>query len=222
MIVDVEQRSAEWLQMRCGCITASRMGELIEKLKSGEPSAKHNNYISELVYERLSGHTAGHYVSSDMEYGVQWEEAAITAYQRHYEVDVEPGSLAFHPEIKWFAASADLRQGKGGAEIKCLKGKNFLDVIHEGVIPDKYLPQMVAQIACYEWEWCDFVAYRDDFPKDYRLFVRRLWRDETVNETIAAIEQEVGNGLAEINLILDTLKTKQPSMCYQPLVLEAQ
>jgi hypothetical protein len=223
MIYDIEQRSPEWFQMRCGCITASRLGDLIKKLKvasngrqKGDPAQTRDNYIQELVCERLTGLTADHFMPPDAERGAEWEEAARTAYQRHYEVDVDLGGFALHDIIQGYGASADFRvDSKGGGEIKCLKAENHLEIIHEGVIPDKFLPQMIGEMDCYGWEWNDFVAFNPTFPKEYRLFVRRLWRDETVDKTILTIRQEVKAAVAEIRRIMATLETKRPAMCYE-------
>lgn len=228
MIIDIEQKFAdgmpnpEWLNMRAGSVTASRLADVITKLKrnsksgaKGEPTAAWYGYIKEIACERLTGLTAEHFVTPYMERGTEDEERAIAAYQQHYEIDMLPGGMAFHPSIKFFSASADLRSrdGKGGAEIKNLKAENHLEIIHEGVIPDKFLPQMIGEIDCYEWEWNDFVSYNKDFPKPYRLFVRRLWCDDTVMQTIAAVNEEVRLILGAVEDMLCTIKTKEPAMC---------
>jgi hypothetical protein len=49
----MEQRSEEWFQARLGLVTASRVADVLAKIKSGE-SASRRNYKIQLVSERLS------------------------------------------------------------------------------------------------------------------------------------------------------------------------
>jgi hypothetical protein len=50
----MEQRSEEWFQARLGKVTASRVADVLAKIKSGE-SASRRNYKIQLVSERLTG-----------------------------------------------------------------------------------------------------------------------------------------------------------------------
>ena len=49
------QGSAEWFAARCGKITASRVKDVLDRLKSGARSAKGLDYIVELATERMTG-----------------------------------------------------------------------------------------------------------------------------------------------------------------------
>jgi hypothetical protein len=48
------QQTEEWINARLGKVTASRMGDIMAKTKSG-PSASRKNYRAELMVERLTG-----------------------------------------------------------------------------------------------------------------------------------------------------------------------
>ena len=50
----MEQKSPEWFAARCGKVTASRVADIIAKTKSG-PSASRENYLAQLVCERMTG-----------------------------------------------------------------------------------------------------------------------------------------------------------------------
>jgi hypothetical protein len=54
----MEQRTEEWFAARCGKVTASRVADIIAKTKSG-PSASRENYLAQLVCERLTGNVLG-------------------------------------------------------------------------------------------------------------------------------------------------------------------
>ena len=60
--VDVDQNSIEWLKMRTGCTTSSRMFDIVDRLKrnsaNGEKGGykqKRRDYMVELICERLTG-----------------------------------------------------------------------------------------------------------------------------------------------------------------------
>ena len=54
IVIDAEQGSPEWHQARAGKVTASRIGDIMRRTKTGV-SAMRATYIGELVAERLSG-----------------------------------------------------------------------------------------------------------------------------------------------------------------------
>ena len=51
----MEQRSEAWFQTRLGKVTASRIADVMAKLKTGKASASRQNYQAQLVTERLTG-----------------------------------------------------------------------------------------------------------------------------------------------------------------------
>ena len=53
----IVQGSPEWFLQRLGKVTASRLSDVLAKIKSGE-SATRANYRAELVAERLTGKSA--------------------------------------------------------------------------------------------------------------------------------------------------------------------
>ena len=54
MIEMIEQRSDEWFEARIGKVTASRVADVLAKTKTGY-SATRDNYMAQLVCERLTG-----------------------------------------------------------------------------------------------------------------------------------------------------------------------
>jgi exodeoxyribonuclease (lambda-induced) len=67
--LQMDQGSAEWLQARCGCVTASRVKDVVTKLKNGKESAARQTYKMELLAEILTGSVREHYVSAAMDFG---------------------------------------------------------------------------------------------------------------------------------------------------------
>lgn len=196
-LVEVEQGSAEWLQMRVGCVTGSRVADVMAKLKRKDGEAQcRQDYKAEITCEILTGRAADHYISPAMQWGIDNEIFARNAYG--VEVgDVEPVGFALHSRIARFGASPDGLVGSDGlVEFKCPNTATHIDYIIQGVVPPEYQWQMLAEMACAERQWCDFVSYDPRLPKKLQLFVRRFERDEArINE----MEQEVVKFLAEVD-----------------------
>lgn len=203
MLVEVEQGSAQWLEMRIGRVTGSRVAEVMACLvrKNGEAAAR-QAYKAELVCEILTGRAVQHYVTREMEWGIETEILARNAYEIEV-ASVEPVGFAIHPKIERFGASPDGLVGADGlAEFKCPNTATHIDYIMQGVVPAEYHWQMLAEMACAERQWCDFVSYDPRLPKKLQLFVRRLERD---NARIARMEAEVRQFLAEVDGVVERI-----------------
>lgn len=195
-VVECQQGSPEWLAARCGNITASRLGDLETFLtraskngKPGDAGADRIRYSLELLAERLSGRAEEHYVSKDMENGELWEDDARTAYELERGVMVEQVGFVLHPTLDFFGASPDgLVEDDGGIEIKCPRTTTHLRWLLAGVLPKEHEPQVMANIACCERQWFDFVSYCKFMPPGLQLFIVRVPRDE---QRIAEIERGV-------------------------------
>jgi len=205
IIEDLVQQTPEWLQMRIGMCTASRVVDVTKRLQraskgreKGEYAQTHFDYLNELVIERLTGQAQDHGIGnlSAVEWGIEQEPFARAAYEILTEQSVTPVGFAMHPRINWFGASPDSLVGDDGLiEIKCLASHNHLDIFESGEIPDEHLPQMLAEMACAERQWADFVAFDPRFPPHMQLFVKRFHRDESL---ITAMEAEIEAFLAEV------------------------
>jgi putative phage-type endonuclease len=207
IIYDVEQLSGEWLTMRCGSCTSSRLNDALAKLKrkDGESAAR-SNYRKELVVERLTGRTAEHYVNDAMMWGIEQEPIARAEYELATGQEVRKIGLAMHPRIKWFSASTDGLVGDDGIlEIKNLSSINHLDILVSGEIPVEYHWQMLGGIACAERKWCDFVSFDSRMPEGLQLFVKRFEYDQAL---ISAMELEVEAFLAEVEKMTADVRAK--------------
>lgn len=206
-IVELEQGTADWLQMRCGSCTASKVKDAIAKLKTkNSESAARATYRKQLVIERLTGRATENYVSDAMIWGTETEPQARIEYELYSGLEVEQIGLALHPTIKWFSASTDGLVGDDGIlEIKCLNSINHLDILISGEIPEDYHWQMLAGMACTERDWCDFVSFDPRMPEGLQLFVKRFPRDQAL---ISGMELEVIQFLSEVERDVAALKEK--------------
>lgn len=211
----IEQGTPEWLALRCGKVTASRVADIVAKTKTG-PSAMRANYMAQLIAERLTGEIAESYTSAAMQHGTDTESEARNAYCFYQDVDVEQVGFVDHPDIVMCGASPDgLIGGDGLVEIKCPNTATHIDTLLGGSVPSKYVTQMMWQMACTGRKWCDFVSYDPRLPEHMRLFVRRMQRDE---QRITELSVEIIKFQRELEEKLSALRDRYsvPAMELQP------
>lgn len=202
IIRDIIQGSEEWKQLKLGKVGASRVADIVARTKSGY-SASRENYLTELLLERITGFPTNRFQSDAMRYGTEMEPLARAAYSFDYDVDVEQIAFATHPAIEMAGASPDGLVGALGlVEIKCPTPTTHLETLLTEAVPDKYMKQMAWQMACCEREWCDFVSYCPAFPSSARMFVKRIVRDDSM---IADLEREVRAFLHDLEKKLEEL-----------------
>jgi putative phage-type endonuclease len=201
----MEQRTEEWFAARLGKVTASRVADVLAKIKSGE-SASRKNYKMELVVQRLTDKQGESFTNAAMEWGTEQEPFARMAYEAHTGTFVKEEGFVDHPTIEGFGCSPDGIVGEGLIEIKCPNTANHIETVLENKVPSKYIPQMQCQMACTGAKWCDFVSFDPRVPEDLQLFVVRVERDQ---EYIDAMEVEVKQFLSEVLDLFNQLKARQ-------------
>jgi len=201
----MEQRTEEWFAARLGKVTASRVTDVLAKIKSGE-SASRKNYKMELVVQRLTNKVGESFTNAAMEWGTEQEPFARMAYEAHTGTFVKEEGFVDHPTIEGFGCSPDGIVGEGLIEIKCPNTANHIETVLENKAPSKYIPQMQCQMACTGAKWCDFVSFDPRVPEDLQLFVVRVERDQ---EYIDLMEVEVKQFLSEVLDLFNQLKARQ-------------
>lgn len=198
--INVDQQTAEWLQLRCGSVTAYRIKDVVAKLKNGKESAARHTYKMELLTELLTGRAFEHYVSQAMDFGSENEGLARETYAMNKGVEVERIGYVKHPSIPRTGCSPDGLVGDDGlVELKVPTTTTHLEYLIDGVVPEEYKPQMMWQMACTGRQWCDYVSYDPRLPEEFGLFIIRFNRDDAA---IAAMEHEVESFIAELNAMV--------------------
>lgn len=195
-MIEKEQGSAEWLEIRLGKVTASRVSDVIAKTKSGYSTSR-ANYMAQLVAERLTGKPQESYSNAAMQWGVDTEPLARSAYEFRTDATVTPAWFIDHPKIPMTGASPDGLIGDVGlVEIKCPQTATHIETLLGKSIPSKYEAQMMWQMACTGAMWCDFVSFDPRLPESMRLFTARLHRDDA---KIKELEKEITTFLSELD-----------------------
>ena len=198
----IEQRTEEWFAARLGKVTASKVADVIAKTKTGY-SASRENYMAQLICERMTGQKADSFTNAAMEWGTATEPLARAAYEAFKDVLVDEVGIIEHPFLPMCAASPDgLVSIDGMLEIKCPNTATHFDTLLTGKMPSKYMPQVQWQMACANRLWVDFVSFDPRAPEGLQLFVTRIERDD---KYILELESEVNKFLGELDERIEKL-----------------
>ena len=204
----MEQRSPEWFAARCGKVTASRIADLRAKTKSGW-GASRDKYMAQIVVERITGTVAPSFQNAAMQHGTDTEPQARAAYEFEQDAIVVEVGFVDHPFIPMAGASPDGLVGDDGLlEIKCPESHTHLDTLLSEKIPEKYIQQMLWQMACTKKRFCDFVSFDPRMPPHLQFWCKRVDADP---EAIAAIENDVVEFLEAVNEKVEKLNERFPT-----------
>lgn len=191
----MEQRSEEWFAARCGKVTASRVADIIARTKTG-PSASRENYLAQLVCERMTGKPAESYSNAAMAWGTEQEPFARAAYESAKDVLVEEVGFVPHPSFSEAGASPDGLVGEFGlVEIKCPNTATHIQTLLEQKVPEKYITQMQWQMACTQRHWCDYVSFDPRMAEGLQLFIKRIEFDPVF---VGKLDKEIINFLLDL------------------------
>jgi hypothetical protein len=171
----LEQGSEEWLQARCGIVTASTVGQLITT-KTVKPANNDTSrsLTAHLVAERITGYVEPTYVNADMERGNLDEPFAREKYAEHYAPVDEIGFMVREGTHWKLGYSPDGLVGETGLiEIKSRRQKKHLATILADEVPAENMAQLQAGLLVTQREWCDYISYCGGMP----LYVKRVFPD---------------------------------------------
>lgn len=199
--MNAPQGSAEWLYERVGKVTASRFRDVMAKLRNGAPAKAREEYLWQVVIERITGQPADHFTNAAMLWGIEHEMAARMSYEARTGAMVEAAGLIPHPTLPEVAGSPDgLIGDDGGLEIKCpFNSAVHLRTVLDGM-PEEHTPQVQGLMLITGRAWWDFVSFDPRLPEDLRLYVQRIERDEGV---CAALAENVAAFCAEADELME-------------------
>lgn len=190
MITDiVEQRSLEWHRMRCGCITGSKVADIMKSGRKKDEifSETAKAYLFQVAGERLFNPT---FLNDDgifqdyidqvsvntkaMQWGADQEDAAKSLFMQMNFPEGEMAELSSckHDTIPHFAASPDgAIYGRDGEDLKIIEAKcpnintymKYRTLIHDAAslkeTEPKYYWQMMAEMSCTGAKGGIFIVY---------------------------------------------------------------
>lgn len=199
----MKQRSDEWYLARAGKITGSRFKDILPG-KSGKYLKCREDYMFEIVAERLTGESVSKSHGKAGEWGTNVEELAQIMYEvKTGNIAIEAG-FSLHPTIALVGVSPDgLIDADGGLEIKCPANSS----IHLKTVLTKEMPEEhTAQVQGCMWvtgrKWWDFVSFDPRMPDEFQIYIQRIPRDDNF---IATLESEAEAFLEETMEFLNGL-----------------
>lgn len=116
-IIEVEQGSEEWLDLRRTRITCSRLADVMAK----KDTKRYQKYREEKVKE-LCGHKGVEETPEWAAHGKENEPRALAAYEFQHEIEVAHDLFLISEKYDWLSCSPDLLHlphYDDGGEIKC-------------------------------------------------------------------------------------------------------
>lgn len=182
--IDCEQRSPEWYAVRRGVPTASNFSRIITP-KTGKPAAAQDEYIDELIAERLAvvWPPPPSFVSEAILKGITTEGDARRWYAFDRNCDVEEAGFCSSDCGRYGCSPDGLLQG-GGLEIKVPDLKTHIGYLRAGVLPSKYICQVHGSMFINEVDWWHFLSYNTDNAPQFVLRVNRDKFTDTLGEEV--------------------------------------
>jgi len=191
---DLEQGTDEWLQIRCGLLTASEMKLIITPSLKIAKNDKQKMHLYELMAQRITNYTEPTYINDAMLRGNEDEILARDKYTREI---TEVKECGFITNDKWgfkLGYSPDgLVDENGLIEAKSRVQKHQFKTICEGKVPKEFILQIQTGLLVSERKWCDFISYCGGAPWK----VIRMYADDEIQSAIIEVSTEFHNTLED-------------------------
>lgn len=207
----IEQRSAEWFEIRKGKITSSEIHKIMGK---GDLSETAKTYLLEKVCELYGGVTEPA-VGAALNWGTDLEPVAIEHYEKMTGVKVEKAS--FIPVGDHYGGSPDgLIAPEGIIEVKCpFKSANHFKhgMINSAEkfkkIAPNYYYQCISNMICAEAKWCDFISFDPRVNEDFKMFIFRL---ELTEEDSIAVTERIKVAFEYMKVLVKDIEAAKPKL----------
>ena len=197
---DLIQGSDEWMQARCGLLTASEMKLIITPTLKIASNDKERAHIYELAAQRITNYVEPSYVGDDMLRGHIDEVEAKLIYAANYEPVSEVGFITRQfPGVKIGFSPDGLVGDNGFIEAKSRRQKFQVETIIANACPAEHMLQVQTGLLVTGREWCDFISYCGGMP----MMTVRVYPDPVIQaailEAAVAFEQRLIERIAAYN-----------------------
>ena len=195
---ELEQGTDEWLQVRCGIVTASTMRNLVTA--SGKPADNDTSrgFVRTLATERIIGVPEYTHPTRPMMRGTMLEPHARDLYAEHYAPVEEVGFIRLDTDEYSLGYSPDgLVQHDGLLEIKSPGPKEHLRTILDDDVPSVYKWQVQVGLFVTGRSWLDFISYCPGM----QFYRKRVRPDKeafgTIHMAVSAAEAAITSIIAD-------------------------
>lgn len=157
----LEQGSDEWLQARCGVVTASNFSKVFTT--AGKLSTSRDGLVNQAIAENLMGHPVDSFKSEAMQRGNDLEPQARAMAEMLLDVDIGETGLVKLDDHE-IGCSPDGVWEDSGVEIKCPNASTHVGYLRAGKMPTTYIQQIQGQMLVLELESMWFLSFHPDLP----------------------------------------------------------
>lgn len=204
--IQIQQGTDEWLNMRLGKITGTRLKKLFGKTKYAKKTGQ-DSLINEMIAEMFTGQGELIPVNQHMIRGTNLEDEALQKYaNKTGNVVKKIGFVTTDDDFLGLSPDGLIEiNGKyiGATEVKCPMSKTVVKYKRQGGIPDEYYYQVMHYFIVIDTiDWLDFIVYDPRF-KEKELYVVRTKRSEyPIDEAL----EEINKFKAKLFNELDKIK----------------
>lgn len=174
--IDVIQGSNEWLTLRLGKITGTRLKDVYK--------SDNMKLLDLLIAEIVSQEIEETYTNKTMQRGKDLEPIARELYCKVKDIEIEEIGFCLSDEHDFLAISPDgyTKDRKGGIEIKCPNTSTHVQYIRQNKIPSEHESQVLCNFLVNEkLEWMDFISFDPRF-KERPMFIKRVYRNDILGQ----------------------------------------
>lgn len=192
---EYEQGSDQWLQARCGMLTASEVKLILTPTLKVAENEKARAHLWELLAQRVNQYVEPHFLGYEMQRGHEDEVYARILYSEKYaEVSTDLAFMTNNCFGFCLGYSPDGIVGEDGLiECKSRRQRFQTETIAEQTVPAEYVLQLQTALLVSEREWIDFVSYSGGMP----MYVHRVYPDAETQEAIVAAAAKFEAQMAE-------------------------
>jgi predicted phage-related endonuclease len=194
---DFDQGSQEWLQARCGLLTASEVKKILTptlKIANNDYTRQH---VWEIAAQRINQYVEPHYVGDDMLRGHEDEVRARLAYVEMVPDVRECGLVTNDGHGFTLGYSPDALVGNHRLmEAKSRRQKYQVQTIIQG-IPDEHVLQLETGLIVTEREGIDYISYSGGMPMVVMPYESNAERREAIIAASLDFEARVAATVAE-------------------------
>lgn len=198
------QGTSDWHADRCGHVTASKFGDVLAIGRGGKPLKARDDYLMQLVTERITGQQESGMTSFSLQWGKDAEPFARSLFEAETGLIVVESPFVQHPTLEWVGCSPDGLVGDDdGYESKCPKNSAIhLATIRDGM-PEEHKPQVQGCMWVTGRKRWHFVSFDPRMPPHLRLYHQVIERDD---KYIEHMEAEIVKFLAEVEAQIQLFK----------------
>ncbi len=195
-IYESEQGTEQWLLDRSAHFSASPALDLF----AAPSTAKYQNLINNVVFEKLTGKIIPTYINDAMRTGTEREPIAREKFSLDNFIKVV--EVGFIESSEFVGMSSDGLIGEDGLiEIKCPSHTMQISYLINRKVPKQYLYQMQFQMMVSGRCYCYFYSYHPDLP----AFQVKVTRDDII---ITDIRLELDKAIKLVKERLNKLERK--------------